>query len=71
MAATPDKVYDGAILHADGMHVFQQAGKGIVRHDAERFPERPEIGTQLALKDDGVRVLAVQAEVKRSRSVRR
>lgn len=71
VAAEPDKIYDGAILHADASHVYQQTGKAVVRHDANRFAEHPEIGMQLALKDDGERILSVQAEMKRSRTMRR
>jgi cell filamentation protein len=71
VAAELGKTYDGAILHADASHVYQQTGKAVVRHDADRFAECPEVGTQLTLKDNGDRILAVPTETKRSRSMRR
>lgn len=71
VAAEPDKIYDGAILHADASHVYQQTGKSVVRHDASRFAVHPEIGSQVALQDNGASIRAVQAEAKRGRAIRR
>lgn len=70
VAAESHKVYDGAILHADAVHVYQQSGKAVVRHDVNRFAVVPEVGSHQALQDNGERILALKAVAKRGRAIR-
>jgi len=71
VVAEPGKTYDGAILHADSEHVYQQSGKHVVRHEARRFAVVPDVGVQLALQDNGGAIAVLQVVATRGRGVRR
>jgi hypothetical protein len=50
--ADKSKSHDGAILHIDKDHVYQQIGKAFVKHNAADFSKLPEIGSNLSIKYD-------------------
>lgn len=48
--ADKNKIHDGVILHADKDYVYQQVGKGFIKHNAVDFKKQPEVGNNLSIK---------------------
>ena len=73
MAALADsgKVHEGIILHADDDHVFQQAGKALIKHPLNMFQTVPEAGKLTQIRYDGGTALAVVAALRRGRGISR
>jgi hypothetical protein len=61
LAVAPDKstVYDGLILHADQVFIYQQVGKVLVKHSQVDFDKAPEIASNIRVKyEKGMAVVA-------------
>lgn len=43
------KAHEGIILHADQHHLYQQIGKGFIRHRLADFDKVPDIGIQVSV----------------------
>ena len=73
IAAMADKAkkYDGPILHADDMHVFQQVGKTTVKHELKDFARLPEIGNNILIKYQAGLAMAAPSTLSHSRKLSR
>lgn len=49
VGADKAKSHDGVILHVDHDHLYQQNGKGFVRHLLADFSKVPDIGTNASV----------------------
>lgn len=69
LAQVADKAaaYEGVVLLADKEHVFQLAGKSIVKHDRDRFASVPDTGNNLRITYDDENALVAGAAIKTGR----
>lgn len=44
------KVHEGIVVHVDQDHLYQQTGKGFVRHALADFNKVPDIGIHVSVK---------------------
>lgn len=65
------KSYDGVVLHVDKEHVYQQVGKGWVKHNHTDFDKVPEIGSATRLTYDQGRAVISAATIKLGRGLSR
>ena len=73
LAATADlgKVHEGTILYADGDHVFQQAGRTLIKHPLKMFETLPETGKLTQINYLAGKAEVVVAAVRRGRGITR
>lgn len=64
-------VHEGLILYADNGHVFQQAGKTLVKHPVNAFDTLPETGKLTQIKYAEGKAQAVVAVQRRGRGMAR
>lgn len=69
--ADKSKSHDGVVLHADKESVYQQVGKGFVKHARDSFDKVPEIGSNLSIKYDGDKAKTAPSSVKLGRGLSR
>ena len=69
LASQPDKLlaYEGLVIHADRDVIYQQVGKGFVKHDLKDFERLPDLGTALKIAYDGSKARLALATVKQGR----
>lgn len=65
------KVHEGLILYADTNHVFQQAGKILVKHAINAFETVPETGKLMQIRYAEAKAQVIVAVQKRGRGVAR
>ena len=62
LSADKSLVHDGVVLYVDDSCIYQQAGKGIVMHDARSFDCLPKLGSIDKIFYFGNRVLTSSSQ---------
>jgi hypothetical protein len=71
IAADTAKHYEGPVLHADREHLFQLAGKLLVKHDLKKFETAPNAGSNAGIQYVDGKAQVTQSLLKLGRGVRR
>lgn len=71
LAVTADKAksHEGPLIYANEDSVYQQVGKGFVKHDVTDFDKVPEMGSNANIKYDGEKALVSQVQNKLGRRI--
>jgi hypothetical protein len=60
--AEKNKTHNGVIVYADTEHVYQQVGRGFVKHDRLDFDKVPDFGSNSSVSyDEGKAVVTASA----------
>lgn len=68
-AADRSKSHDGPIIYADKENVYQQTGKGLVKHDLADFDKVPDIGGNSSVRYNGDKAVVLQSPIKLGRKI--
>jgi hypothetical protein len=71
LASPADKgtATDGPIVHVDKDHVYQQAGKGYIKHSRAEFDKVPDIGSSLKVSYTNGRTVVAPSSTKLGRRI--
>lgn len=56
-AADKSRAYEGPLLFADSVNVYQKAGKEVIKHKRDDFASLPAPGAEISVRYDGGKAL--------------